>query len=149
MKKAVPNAKLQISLKILLMNNKGKFLLLRNRLDGSLAGTFDFPGGRIAEKEIGMPFDIILRRELIEELGPGVHLSIKPSPIAIGRHKYTDRLGTANHVVWLLFPGTYKNGAIKISSEHISYQWKKITKSNLKKLFIKGALDVAQNLFKH
>lgn len=150
MKKYIPAyATLQISLKAILKNKKGEILLLKNRPTGSMPNFYDFPGGRITDKEIGLPFTQILKRELREELGHKVNFNIKSSPTAIGRHKYTDHTGKTRHVVWLLFLGVYKSGSIKISHEHFAHEWKKLSKSNLKKLFTKGALDASQNLLKH
>jgi 8-oxo-dGTP pyrophosphatase MutT (NUDIX family) len=137
-------AKLQISIKALLQNTKGESLLLGCIPTGSMPGYYDFPGGRIAPHEIKLPLDKILARELHEELGKNVRFRLAPTPSAIGKQSYTKK-GKTHEVLWVLFKAKYLGGHIQLSSEHISYQWKRISKQNAPKFFTKGALDTIKN----
>lgn len=137
-------AELQISLKALLRNRKGESLILGCIPTGSMPGYYDFPGGRISPYEVGTPFEKILARETREELGGRVRFKLSAKPAAVGKHSYSKN-GKIRKVLWILFEAQYSGGVIELSHEHISYQWKKITKQNASKLFTKGALDTIDN----
>ncbi len=59
----------QVSLKLLLKNNKGEILALKAADNGSYAGYHDLPGGRIDADEFNTDFTEIIEREVKEEIG--------------------------------------------------------------------------------
>ncbi len=140
----------QVSLKVILKNNKGEILLLKMLDEGSMPGYYDFPGGRVRRNEIKTPLEKIIRREMREELGKDVRFSMSETPVALGRHWYFSKVYKKDqHLFWIFFEARYKGGAIKISSEHKGYAWTRLTKKNYRKYFIRGPLQGAYNyLFK-
>jgi 8-oxo-dGTP pyrophosphatase MutT (NUDIX family) len=75
----------QISLKLLLKNNNGEVLALKSVDNGSYAGYYELPGGRIDTDEFAIDFIDILNREALEEIGNS-DFKINPKPVAVGRH---------------------------------------------------------------
>jgi len=136
----------QISLKLLLKNNKGETLILEAVLDGSLAGYYDLPGGRINTDEFGANFNEILKRETKEEIGD-VGFQINPAIVAFGRHLIPSSISPSGkdvHVLYLFFEGEYINGDMKISNEHTDSKWVDLKKIELEKYFTSGILEGIQ-----
>ena len=134
----------QISLKLLLKNEKGEVLILKAVDNGSFAGFYDFPGGRIDTDEFEMPFLEIINREAIEEIGSDVSFEVKPRPVSIGRHLIPESMNSSCRdikVMYIFFEGEYKSVKIKISEEHIGYEWIDIKKENPEKYFKSGILE--------
>ena len=94
-------AMFQISLKVL-MRNGNNILLTRGE------GGIDLPGGRIDVGEENAPLKDAIFREIREELGEDVKLG------------YTkEKEGIMN----IVFDAEYLSGDIKLSDEHVSYEW--------------------------
>ncbi len=114
----------QVSLKVFLKNQSGEVLILKARSDGSMAGFYDLPGGRIDEDEFIMPFAEIIAREIKEEIGGGIKIKINPRPVAVGRHLVPAHLTKSKekdlHILGLFFEAEYLSGNIGISTEHES-----------------------------
>lgn len=136
------NKLFQVSLKVILKNEKGEILILKVPDESSMAGFYDFPGGRIKEDEIEVPFEKIISREIAEELGENIEYEIKIKPVAVARH-----FSSSGHLFWIFFEALYKDGEIKLSDEHRGYRWEKLNKENLDKFFIKGPLEGMKNYF--
>ena len=105
-------AMFQISVKILLRNGN-KILLTRSKKD------IDLPGGRIDVGEENMPFGDIIAREVREELGEDIKFRL--GPILFIHH-----IGHTREEGWILnivFDAEYVSGDIKLSEEHVSYEW--------------------------
>lgn len=113
---------------------------------GTMPGYYDLPGGRINKTELRTPLVRLLRRELREELGSGAKCIIYETPVAVGRHVwFSKKLNKKFPVIWIMFEAKYLAGPIKVSDEHLGYQWKKINKKNMATYFTKGALQVIKN----
>jgi len=132
---------LKVSLKIILKNKKGEILLLTLPDTSTMAGFYDLPGGRIKMSELTAPFKDGIDREMREEVGDGVRYKLIETPIAIGRH----RKPSGEYIMWIFFEAQYKGGRVEISSEHKGFKWVKITKKNLSKYFVRGALEGMSN----
>jgi len=103
----------QISVKILLRSGD-KVLLTRGQ-----EGDIDLPGGRIDVGEETIPFGDVILREVKEELGEDVKFHL--GPILFMHH-----VGYIKEEEWFLnivFDAEYISGDIKLSDEHISYEW--------------------------
>jgi len=135
----------EISIKLLLKDKQGEFLLLKIGQNSNISGYYDFPGGRINTDELDIPFKDILKREVTEELGEEFKFKMKPKPAAYGLHWYSNDKNKKVDVFWLLFEGEYLGGKIKLSDEHEEYMWSKITPDNLEKLFQRGPLNCIKN----
>ncbi len=134
----------QISLKLLLKNDKGEVLALKAVDNGSFAGFYDFPGGRIDTDEFEMPFSEIIKREVVEEIGEGVVFELKPKPVAIGRHFIPAKFNSEKidlKVMYIFFEADYKSGEVRISPEHIGFKWFDLNKQDPVKLFKSGILE--------
>lgn len=133
----------QISLKVIIKNNKGEILLLKANMEGSFAGYYDFPGGRIDTNEFTTPFFDIIKREIIEEVG-NINFTLNAKPVAVGRH-LAPAIITKNdhdiHVLYLFFEAQYINGEINVSNEHIGYKWINFSKIEPAKLLRSGNLE--------
>ena len=133
----------QISLKVILKNDKGEILLLEANLEGSFAGYYDFPGGRIDTDEFTTPFYNIIKREIVEEVG-NIDFNLNSKPVAVGRHLAPSTITKKDHdihVLYLFFEAQYINGEINISNEHIGYKWVDLSKVNPAKLLKSGNLE--------
>jgi len=135
----------QVSLKVFLKNSAGEVLLLKAPNGGTLAGYYDFPGGRIDESEFDTSLMEIASRELFEEIGD-IEFSINPKPVATGRHFLPSRSGESNgnHLIYLFFEADYLGGKITISDEHVDHRWVKLEEVKLDDFFISGFLDAAK-----
>ena len=103
----------QISVKIL-MRDGNKVLLTRAQ-----EGDIDLPGGRIDIGEEMIPFGDTIAREVREELGESVKFRL--GPVLFVHH-----VGNTKQEGWILnivFDAEYISGSIKLSDEHVSYEW--------------------------
>jgi 8-oxo-dGTP diphosphatase len=133
----------QVSLKMFLKNNKGEILVLEARLEGSFAGYYDFPGGRIDTDEFTTPLPEVVQREVIEEVG-NVNFTLNTNPVAVGRHLLLAKTAKKDHdihVLYLFYEAQYIEGEIKISDEHIGYKWVDFSKNEPAKLLKSGNLE--------
>lgn len=132
----------QVSLKIILEDERGRILGLKNTPDSSVADFFDLPGGRINSDELtASPMDIIAR-EMAEEVGPEVRYEVDAHPAAIGRHDYySQQHGRENNVLLIFFRAGYLGGEIRASEEHIGYEWIDPATAQLDSYFTGGFLE--------
>lgn len=133
----------QISLKVILKNNKGEILILKDQKNGSFTGFYDLPGGRIDEEEFNTSFTKIIKREIIEELG-NIEIIIKEKPVALGRHLISTNI-TSNkksiRVLYVFFEAELLGGKIKIGEEHTEFEWVNLNNVKTAKLFKSGILE--------
>lgn len=133
----------QISLKVIIKNTKGEILLLNADPNGSFAGFYDFPGGRIDTDEFTTPFFDIIKREIVEEVG-NIKFVLSSKPVAIGRHLIPASMsknGSDIHILYLFFVAEYLSGDINISNEHIGFKWADFSKEEPAKLLKSGNLE--------
>lgn len=137
----------QVSIKLFLKNEKGEVLIMKMPLDSSMAGYYDFPGGRIAETEVMDPFSEIVKRELAEEIGDVCKWELKSTkPVAVARHNYeSKKYGRVIFLLWVFFEANYVSGEIKPSTEHIAYDWVNLEKIEPEKYFVRGPLAAVKN----
>lgn len=140
-KKQSENALFFVSLKIILRNSDGSILLLKLPPTSAMAGYYDLPGGRIHKGEEKIPLSNTIARELKEEVG-NIIFKLSETPVAVSRHFYiSKKTGVEQNLFWVFFEAQYIDGEIKVSEEHTKYKWVRITKNNIGKFFIKGALE--------
>ena len=113
----------KISLKVLL-EKKNKVLILLDQND-----LIDLPGGRIEKKELKSSVEDVIRREIIEELGPDVVFNLG-SPIFFFR-AYSQK--NNEWALIIVHKGEYIKGVISLSKEHKSYKWIEKKKVNIRK----------------
>lgn len=140
----------QVSLKLILKNKSGEILILKAVGDGTYAGFYDFPGGRIRRDEFETSIVEVLKREVVEEIG-AVDFEINQNPVAYGRHSIPAMAqprsiaainqGEDIHVLYLFFEGNFLDGNIVISKEHTDYKWVKLEDLELEKYFKSGILE--------
>jgi 8-oxo-dGTP pyrophosphatase MutT (NUDIX family) len=142
------NADFHVSLKLVLRNKKGEILGLKMPDNSSMAGYYDFPGGRIKETEIKGHFKKLIEREIREEVGNKARYKLRETPIAIGRHNYFSKVYRKEQYVFcIFFEADYLGGELKISPEHKEYSWLKLNRRNLKKYFKRGPLEGMTHYF--
>ena len=133
----------QVSLKLLLKNKKGEILALKGIDNGSYAGYYELPGGRIDTDEFRIDFIEILKREALEEMGNS-DFKINPKPVAIGRHLVPASMTSLHkdtHILIVFFEAEYFGGDIKISDEHLDHKWFNLKEIDLEKYFKSGILE--------
>ena len=133
----------QISLKLLLKNNNGEVLALKSVDNGSYAGYYELPGGRIDTDEFAIDFIDILNREALEEIGNS-DFKINPKPVAVGRHLIPSGISKSGkdiHILLVFFEAEYFGDEIKISDEHTDHKWLDLDKIELEKYFKSGILE--------
>lgn len=133
-----------VSLKLILENEKGEVLGMRCREGDALEGYYDFPGGRINADELHTPYAEIIEREVREEAGEEVRYEIDLQPVAIARYPYfSQRLKRESCSLMVFFRARYQGGEIKASEEHSGYDWLKLDAENLPCYFTSGFLEGA------
>lgn len=141
------NQNYQVSLKLMLHNERGEVLALQSPPSSQMAGYHDLPGGRINESEVLLPFTTAMQREIKEELGEAVRWELtseKPSGISL--HHYTStRYQKEIYVLWILFDARYRSGEIVLSDEHVGFVWLDLERVELTRYFAKGPLLAVQN----
>ena len=136
----------QISLKLIMTNNRGQVLGLKGIKGGVYENYYDLPGGRINTTELKTPIAVILKREIREEIG-NVKYRFDIKPVAFGRHLSSSKKVVINNkkrrvnVFYLCFEARYTSGKIKISFEHEGFAWLNLNKVNLKKYFKSANLE--------
>ena len=139
----------QVSLKLLLTNSKGEILALKAVDQGSFAGYYDLPGGRIGEGEFKLSLAEIIKREAAEEIGD-VKFQLWQKPVALGRHLIAaSAAGSAKdiHVLYLFFEAELLGGEVKTSEEYTGYQWLDLDKIKLSDYFTSGILEGIQTYY--
>jgi 8-oxo-dGTP pyrophosphatase MutT (NUDIX family) len=113
-----------VGIKGLIENTEGKILVLKSSLKGHRMPTeayWDIPGGRIEEGEHILE---VLKREIEEEIGIGeLEKEAEFFHAVISNHKipFEDKiLGLVLMVYKVQIP---KNSKIKLSDEHVAYEW--------------------------
>jgi 8-oxo-dGTP diphosphatase len=125
--------KLFISAKAVI-NHNGKILLLRESTeykDGTNAGRYEFPGGRL---DLGESVRECLARELNEEIGLEATIG---EPFFVNEW-YPKVRGENWQIVGIFYNCTLKSGQIKLSEEHSEYIW--IDPSEYKKYDVMDSL---------
>ncbi len=106
--------------KAALFNRKGELLILtRSPVDQKRAGRFDFPGGGIDEGE--SPTEAVVR-ELQEEIG----VSFQDSELQL-MFTHTSYFEDLSSLRFLYVGVLDENTEIKLSHEHISFEWMTIS----------------------
>jgi len=131
-----------ISLKLIIKNNLGEVLILKDRDDGSFSGFYDLPGGRINKDEFSSDYIEIVKRELYEETGLKDVL-IDRAPVGIGRAKIKslDQDGNKIRVFYVFFEAKYLNGNVIISREHSGFKWVNLKNIKLEDYFTASVLE--------
>lgn len=132
-----------VSLKAILKNKDGKSLILKADGNGTFAGFYDLPGGRIDEDEFAVALPEILKREIIEELGE-VEISISEIPVGVGRHCIKKEHANSDkdiHVFYVFYEVELKTGNVSISDEHEGFEWVDLNDIELEKYFTSGILE--------
>ncbi|MDP3779216.1 MAG: NUDIX hydrolase [bacterium] len=143
-----------VSLKLLLKNSEGHVLILKAPEEfSSMSGFYDVPGGRIDRDEFETKLEIILRREVKEEIGD-VDVRINLNPIAVSRGMiHASRRRDAGkediHIFYVFFEADFKGGDVRISDEHAGHEWVSLTGINRKKYFTGGILEGIEMFLAH
>ncbi len=142
---------LRIGVKILLKNEKGKFLLVKRSIERyatiAIRGSWDIVGGRI---DPGTSLLENLKREVKEETG--LEVISEPKPMYVQDIIYKD--GVQNkYVVRISYLGQTKGEPILDKSECVDYKWLTLNelKENedtdiyLKEIIDKGLVELMDN----
>ncbi len=140
----------QVSLKLVLQNSEGKILVMPTPPERGQGGKFDIPGGRIDENEFEVPFEKIIRREIIEELGNDVKIDISADPFAVSRNKITvssdpSILRKDIHILFVFYKGILHEGKITIDDEHTGFEWIDPRDNKYRESFINGIYSAIQS----
>ncbi|MBI2055254.1 MAG: NUDIX domain-containing protein [Candidatus Sungbacteria bacterium] len=104
------------------MRNGDKVLVCK---EDNETGEWDLPGGRIAVGEFYTPLEVILEREIKEELGDEVKYK-NNGPVAMFRYlrpEVTAQNKPEVRVFMIGFELEYLGGEIALSDEHNEYRW--------------------------
>lgn len=127
-----------VSQKLFITNEKQELLILKDAHNPY----HDFPGGRLDKEEFTTPLLASLRREIEEELGGDVVLTIHEGVVAVARdclwNKLLNRLDDERHLFLLFYEAQYRGGEIVLSDEHVSYRWVESATFNPAGLFKPG-----------
>ena len=106
-----------IGFKILL--RKGDKVLFLRMAHEKYFNLLDLPGGRADKGEEGVPFKRILIREIKEEIRKRVKYKFGNLAFQNWRHDKIRKIYTLINV----YEARYLSGKIKLSPEHLSYEW--------------------------
>ena len=134
----------KMSLKVLLKNKRGEYLILKANSNKWFKGFYDLPGGRIDEDEVNIGFHKLVDREIKEEVGKKIKYKLRPDPVSLSKYKFPSN----NATFYILFEATYLSGEIQISNEHSEYRWQKLDENNIKKFFHSSLKDLMLNYLK-
>lgn len=140
------HANFQVSLKLILVNDKKQILGLKVPNTSYFAGFYDLPGGRIDVDELSFDFVKTLKRETKEELG-NLKLNIGETPITAVKYLVPKKFTASKKVkplLYIFFVAKYISGKIKLSWEHEGYEWLDVNKKNVDKYFFKNYLAGVQ-----
>jgi 8-oxo-dGTP pyrophosphatase MutT (NUDIX family) len=84
-------------------------------------GYLDFPGGRVDESERNIPWTDALKREVSEEVGDSMQISIGQT-LFVSKRQYTKN-GTSNHIAAIFYKCQHESGEVKLSDEHGYHEW--------------------------
>lgn len=102
-----------------LIEFRSKILVIRESksyADGTQAGNYDTPGGRM---QPGEPFDLSLLREVKEETGLDVTIE---KPFAVNESRPTVH-GELWHIVRIFFICHAHSDEVTLSGDHDDYKW--------------------------
>lgn len=103
-----------VGAKAFILNERGELLMLRE----SASGQWELPGGRIDVGEERTPLDLVLKRELAEELGAELMVDMGPLVHTWARER------KPNDFVFLVGRlCRFKSGTPKLSDEHDAWAW--------------------------
>lgn len=105
----------EVACKAILKKQNNILLLLTNK------GHYDFPGGRMDKSEMNLKLNVVLEREIEEELGNGVKFKI--NNVAFVCKRYFKRDNLEHHILAIYYLVDYISGDIKVSDEHTEYKW--------------------------
>lgn len=137
-----------VSQKLFVVNEKQELLILKDARNAY----YDFPGGRLDKDEFATPLLDSLRREVAEELGKDVSLTIYEGVVAVARECLWNRilgcLDYDRHVFIIFYEAQYRGGEIVLSDEHESYQWVECATFKPEELFKPGIGAAAEKFLR-
>ena len=77
-------------------------MILKSNKDGSYAGFYDVPGGRIDADEFSVSFEKIVKREVEEEIG-SIDYKLNPKPAAISRYLLPAKFNRSKKDIHILY----------------------------------------------
>ncbi|MDQ5958489.1 MAG: 8-oxo-dGTP diphosphatase [Patescibacteria group bacterium] len=112
------NIFIEVAVKAIIVNSKNQVLVLREapRADGSQAGKYGLPGGRVNSGEYYLD---ALQREVLEE----TNLKITVGDIVFSGEWRPVIHGITHQIIGMFFICKLKSDDIKLSSEHDDYKW--------------------------
>ena len=101
------------------LEKDGKLLILKDDF-----GDWDLPGGRIKKDEFDVPFEQIIRRKMLEELGNEIQYEIG-KPLVLMRHQRIEQVpGNPTVRIFAIgYGGVLNKGAIHLSKRHPEMSW--------------------------
>jgi 8-oxo-dGTP diphosphatase len=136
MEAVMPAKPYSLSVKIIISDDKGRWLLLKrpehSEWDWNI-GKWDLPGGKLNP---GESFEEALVREVKEETG--LTISMQEVYGAVG-----DEIPT-NRIAHLVMTGKLVSGEVNLSTEHVEYAWIPPEKINEMELcnYLYGLLEI-------
>lgn len=146
----MPHANFNVSLKLILVNDKKQILGLKVPTTSYFAGFYDLPGGRIDVDELRYDFVKTLRREIKEEIG-NLKINISEMPMTAVKYIVPGKVRPDKKdlpVMYTFFVAKYISGKIKLSWEHDGYEWLDVNKKNVHKYFFKNYLGGVESYLK-
>ncbi len=126
----------QITQKLFLRDGE-KFLVLRDKK----SGYGDLPGGRMDQNEFYEDWMKSIEREIREELGEDVSITVDQKPFLIHKH----RVNEGNHPCIILgYHAKLLKGNIRMSDEHDFMEWVNVKNYNPSPLFTEYMLEAVQ-----
>jgi len=126
----------------ILLKKENKFLFLTETSENLL----DLPGGRANSDEGEIPLRKIIKREVKEELGDKIKYQLGNSVFQYRRYNIEKKI----YNLITVYEAKYISGPIKLSFEHIKYEWinPKQYKFKKKYFFTKEEYEAFKEYFK-
>ena len=132
-----------VSQKVFMLDEKQQLLMIKT----VNSPYYDMPGGRVDFDEFETDLRESVLREVKEELGDDIQFDIEATPVVVDREHLWDKVLRQFHfrrVFLVFYEARYRGGAIKLSSEHESYQWVPLNTLNPRDFFKPGTARAAQ-----
>lgn len=101
-------------------------------------GSWDIPGGRIKKDEFEKPFESVLERKLLEELGGNIQYTIGEPKVFFRVERLEKGIDTKVRIFAIGYEVRYMGGEIQLGTNHDEYRWVNVNDFNPDELFADG-----------
>jgi 8-oxo-dGTP pyrophosphatase MutT (NUDIX family) len=108
-------------------------------------GAWDLPGGRIRKNEFDAPLETVIKRKMLEELGPEVRYESREPVVFFRVQRSENGLGGQQVRIFAVgYDAKYLSGEVKIDEHHDQMEWVDVKTFKPDDYFVGGWLTGVQ-----